>query len=265
MKCLIAALCLLPLLSGCAQGDAAPLAAPLAVTGPQSPAATYASALLPLFAGAYGGQCRLLPSAARAPDFRVGRDGRVAAPGLEHDLAEKGVSILMARKFADGKPSEAHVIAGRAEPKWGVFLSTGTDERANFGHEGAAVRCGASDALHALKGRSLHAAIGAWLVAPPRQLACIVAMRERRNVAYRADTVRIELDGHVVPFSQGVEAEQVTLNGSLAYKLDYAGGVRIIVTLDPHGRLAEVSATAPGTLSYYCSASETPGGHGALQ
>jgi hypothetical protein len=252
MKVLIAALCLLPLLSGCAQGDAAPLAR--TQVQDQPPAATYASALLPLFAGAYGGKCRLLPSAARAPDFRVARDGRVAAPGMEHDLAEEGVQILMARKFIDGKPSEAHVIAGRAAPKWGLFLSTGAEEKANFGHEGAAVRCGASDTLRSLKGRSLHAAIGAWLVAPPRRLDCIVAMRERKVVAYRADTARIELDGHLFSFNQGVEAEQVTLNGGLAYKLDYAGGVRIIVTLDRQGRLAEVSASAPGTLSYYCSA-----------
>ncbi len=257
MKTLCAALCLplcLPfLLTGCVQGEASAALAPATTTQARGTdegerrLLAYRLALLPLFAGTYDGHCRL------GPEFTIERSGQVAAPGMAHDLLASGTEFILSRKFIDGRASEAHVIAGQASPKWGVFLNTGNEEMANFGHAGASVRCGASALLHELKSRSLHAAVGGWLVAPPQSLACIVGMRERRDVPYQADLSDIRLGPHVFSFTRNVEAEQVFLARALSYKVDYAGGARIIVSLDAQGKLAELAATAPGGISYFCS------------
>ena len=90
-------------------------------------------------------------------------------------------------------------------------------------------------------------------MAPPRPLDCIVAMHARQMLNYAADAARIRLGAQIFSFTSGVEAEQLMLGRELACKLDYAGGARIVVTLDASGTLSAVGATAPGGTSTCCS------------
>jgi len=266
MKKLIVGTLALCLLAACGKPDAqqAPAAATLSDADVQAAAAResaefergmaakeaaslkrarqYRSALVPMLAGVYSGQCT--QGAGMAPDaITVGADGVVSARQWKHDLMASTGMLTLGRTLERGQPVAAYALVDNKDPEWSMAIMSGKEESALLSSAGAGIKCLPVAQAARLRDKPLYPAVAAFFSAGASELICSgVGDLTRATLAVKAGADGVTLGDRVYSFDKGVTVEVAGIDASgksLSFNVEYENGDKVVLGLDAGGKISQ--------------------------